>query len=386
MSAELADVALATRSAFSDRFGRSPEGVWAAPARVNLIGEHTDYNDGFVLPLAIDRRVTVAAARRSDDLLRLVSLQKGDQDLRLAEVGPGAVSGWAAYAAGPVWALAQEGVEVGGLDLVLDSDVPVGSGLSSSAAVECAVLLAARDLYGGPRDAARLALIAQRAEHEVVGVPCGIMDQMASMACTAGHVLLLDCRSLAAEQVPFALADNGLVLLVIDTRVSHALADGAYASRRRDCQLAAQTLGVPSLRDATETGLDAARDRLGEQEYRLARHVVRENARVRAVVELLRLGRPDLIGGALSASHWSLAHDYAVSSVELDAAVDAAEAAGALGARMTGAGFGGCALALAPAETSEEVTDAVTAAFADRGFQPPEIFAASPSDGARRLA
>jgi galactokinase len=386
MSAELADVALATRSAFSDRFGRSPEGVWAAPARVNLIGEHTDYNDGFVLPLAIDRRVTVAAARRSDDLLRLVSLQKGDQDLRLADIGPGAVSGWAAYAAGPVWALAQEGVEVGGLDLVLDSDVPVGSGLSSSAAVECAVLLAARDLYGGPRDAARLAPIAQRAETEVVGVPCGIMDQMASMACTAGHVLLLDCRSLAAEQVPFALADNGLVLLVIDTRVSHALADGAYASRRRDCQLAAQTLGVPSLRDATETGLDAARDRLGEQEYRLARHVVRENARVRAVVELLRLGRPDLIGGALSASHWSLAHDYAVSSVELDVAVDAAEAAGALGARMTGAGFGGCALALAPAETSEEVTDAVTAAFADRDFQPPEIFAASPSDGARRLA
>jgi galactokinase len=386
MSAELADVALATRSAFSDRFGRSPEGVWAAPARVNLIGEHTDYNDGFVLPLAIDRRATVAAARRSDGLLRLVSLQKGDQDLRLADVRPGAVSGWAAYAAGPMWALAKEGVEVGGLDLVLDSDVPVGSGLSSSAAVECAVLLAARDLYGGPRDTARLALIAQRAEHEVVGVPCGIMDQMASMACTAGHVLLLDCRSLAAEQVPFALADNGLVLLVVDTRVSHALADGAYASRRRDCQLAAQTLGVPSLRDATETGLDAARDRLGEQRYRLARHVVRENARVRAVVELLRLGRPDLIGGALSASHWSLAHDYAVSSAELDVAVDAAEAAGALGARMTGAGFGGCALALAPAETSEEVTDAVAAAFADRGFQPPEIFATAPSDGARRLA
>jgi len=189
MSADLAKVRLATRSAFSDRFGRSPDGVWAAPARVNLIGEHTDYNDGFVLPLAIDRRITVAAARRSDDLLRLVSLQKGEQNLRLADIRPGAVSGWAAYAAGPVWALAQEGVEVGGLDLVIDSDVPVGSGLSSSAALECAVVLAVRDLYGGPEDTARLALIAQRAEHEVVGAPCGIMDQMASMACTAGHVL-----------------------------------------------------------------------------------------------------------------------------------------------------------------------------------------------------
>ena len=386
MSAEVADVTLAIRSAFSDRFGRSPEGVWAAPARVNLVGEHTDYNDGFVLPLAIDRRVTVAAARRSDDLLRLVSLQKGRQELRLADIRPGAVSGWAAYAAGPVWALAQEGVEVGGLDLVIDSDVPVGSGLSSSAAVECAVVLAARDLYGGPRDAARMALIAQRAEHEVVGVPCGIMDQMASMACTAGHVLLLDCRSLAADQVPFALADTGLVLLVIDTRVSHALADGTYAKRRRDCEHAARILGVPALRDATETGLDAARDRLGEVRYRLARHVVRENARVRAVVELLRVGQPEMIGGALSASHASLRDDYAVSAVELDTAVDAARAAGALGARMTGAGFGGCALALAAAETAEEVTDAVTAAFADRGFRPPEVFATSPSDGARRLA
>jgi len=190
---------------------------------------------------------------------------------------------------------------------------------------------------------------------------------------------------LAAEQVPLALADNGLVLLVIDTRVSHALTDGAYTERRRDCEQAARSLGVPALRDATETDLDAARNRLGEVRYRLARHVVRENARVRAVVELRR-GRPDMIGGALNASHASLRDDYAVSAAELDTAVDAACAAGALGARMTGAGFGGCALALASAETAEIVTDAVTAEFAERSFQPPEVFAASPSDGARRLA
>jgi len=376
----------AVRRAFAERFGRPPEGVWAAPARVNLIGEHTDYNDGFVLPLAIDRRVTVAAARRADDLLRLVSLEKGEQRLRIAEVGPGAVRGWAAYAAGPVWALARDGVEVGGLDLVLTSDVPIGSGLSSSAAVECATLLAARDLYGGPDDVARLATIAQRAENDVVGVPCGIMDQMAALACRAAHALLLDCRSLEADQVPFAPADAGLALLVVDTRVSHALADGAYAERRAACSQAARVLGVRSLRDATQADLDAAHDRLGESGYRRARHVVGENARVLEVAALLRRGRPDLIGGALRASHASLRDDYQVSAPELDTTVEAAAAAGALGARMTGAGFGGCALALVPAGAVADVGKAVVAAFADRGFREPASFAVQSADGARRIA
>jgi galactokinase len=376
----------AVRRAFAERFGRPPEGVWAAPARVNLVGEHTDYNDGFVLPLAIDRRVTVAAARRADDLLRLVSLDKGEQRLRLADVRPGAVHGWAAYAAGPLWALARDGAEVGGLDLVLGSDVPIGSGLSSSAAVECAVLLAARDLYGGPDDLARLASIAQRAENDVVGVPCGIMDQMAALACTAAHVLLLDCRSLEADQVPFAPADAGLALLVLDTRVSHALADGGYAERRAACERAARVLGVRALRDATQADLEAAHDRLGEGPYRRARHVVGENARVLAVVELLRRGRPDTIGDALNASHASLRDDYQVSAPELDTAVEAAIGAGALGARMTGAGFGGCALALVPAGAVVDVGKAVTAGFAERGFREPGIFAVQPADGARRVA
>jgi galactokinase len=376
----------AVRRAFAERFGRPPEGVWAAPARVNLVGEHTDYNDGFVLPLAIDRRVTVAAARRADDLLRLLSLDKGEERLRLADVRPGAVHGWAAYAAGPLWALARDGVEVGGLDLVLGSDVPIGSGLSSSAAVECAVLLAARDLYGGPDDLARLASIARRAENDVVGVPCGIMDQMAALACTAAHVLLLDCRSLEADQVPFAPADAGLALLVVDTRVSHALADGGYAERRAACERAARVLGVRALRDATQADLDAAHDRLGEGPYRRARHVVGENARVLAVVELLRRGRPDTIGDALNASHASLRDDYQVSAPELDTAVEAALGAGALGARMTGAGFGGCALALVPAGAVADVGKAVRAGFAERGFREPGIFAVEPADGARRVA
>jgi galactokinase len=382
----MGDPQAAVRRAFVERFGRQPGGVWAAPARVNLIGEHTDYNDGFVLPLAIDRRVTVAAARRGDDLLRLVSLEKGERRLRLAEVGPGAVRGWAAYAAGPLWALRQDGAEVGGLDLVLTSDVPIGSGLSSSAAVECATLLAARDLYGGPDDRARLAAIAQRGENDVVGVPCGIMDQMAALACRAAHVLLLDCRSLEADQVPFAPADAGLALLVVDTRVSHALADSAYAERRATCEQAAGVLGVRALRDATRAGLDAARDRLGELRYRRARHVVGENARVLEVAALLRAGRPEAVGGALLASHASLRDDYQVSAPELDAAVEAAVTAGALGARMTGAGFGGCALALVPAEAAADTGKAVAAAFAERGFREPAVFDVRPADGAARVA
>jgi galactokinase len=372
--------------AFAERFGREPEGVWSAPARVNLIGEHTDYNDGFVLPLAIDRRVTVAAARRGDDLLRLVSLEKGEARMRLAEVGPGAPRGWAAYAAGPLWALAQDGVAVGGLDLVLTSDVPVGSGLSSSAAVECATLLAARDLYGGPADPARLASMAQRAEHQVVGVPVGIMDQMASLACTADHVLLLDCRSLAGTQLPFAPGEAGLVLLVVDTGTSHALADGGYAERRAACEQAARILGVGALRDAGEDQLAAARDRLGAVRYRRARHVVTENARVLEVAALLRDGRPEAIGDALNGSHASLRDDYQVSAPELDAAVEAALGAGAVGARMTGAGFGGCALALVPAGAVADVGSSVAATFAERGFRPPDVFAVRPADGAGRVA
>jgi galactokinase len=378
------DPAEGVRIAFAERFGREPEGIWGAPGRANLIGEHTDYNDGFVLPLAIDHRVTVAAARRAGDRLRLLSLEKGERELILSDIGPGRVEGWAGYVAGAVWSLAREGVEVGGLDLALTSDVPVGSGLSSSAAVECATVLATRDLYGGPGDPGRLALIGQRAENEIVGVPSGVMDQMASMACLAGHVLLLDTRSLVAEQVPFDLDAAGLTLLVIDTGVSHALADGAYAERRQACEEAARILELPALRDATEADVAAAADLLGEVRHRRARHVVTENARVLEVVDRLRAGRLDAIGPLLTASHVSLRDDYEVSAPGLDTAVEAALRAGALGARMTGAGFGGCALALAPAVEVGAVTRIVTAAFA--GFRAPTVFAVHPADGARRLA
>jgi galactokinase len=374
-------------AAFRERTGHDPDGVWAAPGRVNLIGEHTDYNDGFVLPAAIDRVVRVAAGRSGGGRLRVWSLQAGPPaDLALAEVGPGRVDGWAAYPAGVAWALARAGVEVGGTDLVVDGDVPAGSGLSSSAALECATATALADLHGAGLDRPALAALARRAENEVVGVPSGVMDQMVSMLGRAGHALFLDTRSLESEQVPLGLEAAGLRLVVVDTRAGHRLVDGAYADRRAACQAAAATLGVAALRDATIDQVEAAAEALGDPGLRRARHVVTENARVLAAVELLRAGDLDRLGPLLAASHASLRDDYEVSSPELDTAVDAAVEAGAVGARMTGAGFGGSAIALVPADLVGRVADRVGRAFAAAGFGPPEVATVTPSDGARRLA
>jgi galactokinase len=374
-------------AAFAERTGRDPDGVWAAPGRVNLIGEHTDYNDGFVLPAAIDRLVLAAAGRRGDGRLRLWSLQDGPPaDLTLEAVGPGRVEGWAAYPAGVAWALGQAGVELAGADLVVDGDVPAGSGLSSSAALECATATALADLHGAALDRAALAGLARRAENEVVGVPSGVMDQMVSMLGRAGHALFLDTRSLATEQVPLPLEAAGLCLVVIDTRAGHRLVDGAYADRRAACQAAAAVLGVPALRDATPEQVEAAAAALGDPGLRRARHVVTENARVLEAVALLRAGDLDRLGPLLAASHASLRDDYEVSSPELDTAVAAAVDAGAVGARMTGAGFGGSAVALARADLAGRVAERSAEAFAAAGFGPPEVTAVVPSDGARRLA
>jgi galactokinase len=374
-------------AAFRERTGRDPEGVWAAPGRVNLIGEHTDYNDGFVLPAAIDRLVLVAAGRRAGGRLRLWSLQaEPPADLELAGIGPGKVGGWAAYPAGVAWALGQAGVELGGADLVVDGDVPAGSGLSSSAALECATATALADLGGAGLDRAALAGLARRAENEVVGVPSGVMDQMVSMLGRAGHALFLDTRSLGTEQVPLPLEAAGLCLVVIDTRAGHRLVDGAYADRRAACQAAAAVLGVPALRDATPALLEQHATALGDPGLRRARHVVTENARVLAAVELLRAGDLDRLGPLLAASHASLRDDYEVSSPELDTAVEAAVAAGAVGARMTGAGFGGSAIALVETALAGRVADRARDAFAAAGFGPPQVTTVVPSDGARRLA
>ena len=360
--------------------------TWFAPGRVNLIGEHTDYNDGFVLPLALTLGTTVTATRRSDRLLRITSAQEPGAVVEVALDGlaPSPDLGWAAYVAGTAWALERAGVRLPGADLHADSTVPRGAGLSSSAALECATAGALLDLAGRELPGIEVALLAQRAENEYVGMPCGLMDQAVSVLAQAAHLLLLDTRSREHRQVPFDPAAEGLRLLVIDTRAPHVLVDGGYAARRAQCEAAARELGVPALRDVDD--LPAALARLDDDVLRRrVRHVVTEDARVLEVVALLEAGDVRGIGPVLTRSHASLRDDFAVSCGELDLAVESALAAGALGARMTGGGFGGSAIALVDADLVAATEAAVAAAFAREGLAPPVIVHAAPGPGYGRV-
>ena len=363
--------------------------TWAAPGRVNLIGEHTDYNDGFVLPIALPYRTTATVAGRTDGLARVRSAQRpGEQaEAPVADLQPGTGPGWAGYALGVLWALREAGHDLGaGVDVEVDGRVPEGAGLSSSAALECAVAAAMDDLLGLRLPAPELASLAQRAENEFVGMPSGIMDQMAAMLCAEGAALFLDCRSLSAEQVPLDPGRHGLAVLVVDTRAPHRLVEGEYADRRRSCEQAAAELGVPALRDVPLAGLDAALARLPDgTQRRRVRHVVTENQRVLDTVRLLRDDRVAEIGPLLSASHASLRDDFEVTVPQLDVAAQAALDAGALGARMTGGGFGGCVLALVPTGRADAVRDAVGRAYAEQRFDPPRFFPVMPSAGADRV-
>ena len=376
---------------FLARFGGPPDGVWLAPGRANLMGEHTDYNDGFVLPFALGQHIVAAAAGRGDGRLALGSRQHRQDDLEvaIADLAPGSVTGWGAYPAGVTWALREAGYAVPGACIAIDSDVPAGAGLSSSAALECATALALTELAGLTVPRLELIAIARRAENEFVGVPTGIMDQSASLLCRAGHVLLLDCRSLETTQVPFDPAAAGASLLLIDTRAEHVLADGEYGRRRAECEQAARLLGIPSLRDLTDP---ADADRLADPVLRRrARHVATDNQRVLDVVAMLRspagaaAGTYPQIGRLLTQAHASLRDDFEVSWPEADTAVEAALAAGAFGARMIGGGFGGSVLALAPAGAGGRVRDAIAGAFGGRGWTAPEFLDAAPSASARRL-
>jgi galactokinase len=353
---------------------------------VNLIGEHTDYNDGFVLPFALSRRTTVTATVGSGPHWTVRSSYE-DAPVRfvVGDLEPGRVQGWAGYVAGVVWVLRSLGVDVPFADIAVASDVPVGAGLSSSAALECATLAALLDLSEAGDDVlrSRWPELARLAENAYVGVPCGILDQSAVVHCRTGHALFLDCRSGQAQDVPLDLTAHGLAMLVIDTGVRHRHADGEYAKRRATCEAAARSLGLSALRDVTD--LTAALSTLDDEvARRRTRHVVTENQRVLAAVERLRSGRPADIGPLLTASHASLRDDFEVTVPELDAAVEAAIDAGALGARMTGGGFGGCVIALVPANLAPTVAGAVSDAFASRGFAPPTFVDATPADGARR--
>ena len=389
--------------AFREAYGRDPDGLWAAPGRVNVVGEHVDYQAGLCLPFALPQRTIAAVAVRDDDELHLRSAQFPDPGAawsgRPGDIGPGRIRGWAGYAAGVSWALREAGRSVPGPDVLVDSTVPVGAGLSSSAALECAVALAVDELAGlglAADDAgrARLAAACVRAENEIAGAPTGGLDQAAALRSRAGHTLLLDCRDFTVRQVPFDLPHAGLELLVIDTRAHHALVDGQYGSRRDTCSAACELLGVRALRDISPEALPDALARIAtavddatrtDGLARATRHVVGEIERVRQVVRLLEAGRVREIGPVLDASHASLRDDYAVSCVELDVACDTARGAGALGARMTGGGFGGSAIALVISAEANRVARAVTTAFVDRGWPAPAFLRAVPAAPGGRI-
>lgn len=383
------DTAAAVAERFRELYGAEPEGVWAAPGRVNLIGEHTDYNDGFVMPFALPHTAVAAVSRRDDGVLRLHSadVEGGVVELRVDELEPEADRNWTAYPSGVLWALRQAGHAVTGADIHLASTVPAGAGLSSSAALEVVVALALNDLYELGQKGWQLARLCQRAENVYVGAPVGIMDQTASACCEAGHALFLDTRDLSQKQIPFDLAAEGMRLLVVDTQVKHSHSEGEYGKRRAGCEKGAALLGVDALRDVAYDDLDAALARLGDDEevVRLVRHVVTEDQRVERVVALLESGETRAIGPVLTAGHASLRDDFRISCPELDLVVDTALASGALGARMTGGGFGGSAIVLAEAADVETITKAVEEAFASAGHTAPRVFEAVPAAGARRV-
>ncbi|MEH0841742.1 galactokinase [Micromonospora sp. CPCC 205711] len=384
----MTDVAARATAGFRSAYGAEPAGRWAAPGRVNLIGEHTDYNDGFVLPFALPLRTVAAAAPQEGERWTVCSELSADPVSFDADdlATPGKVTGWAAYVAGVVWALRDAGHPVPGARIAIASDVPVGSGLSSSAAIEAAVLAALVDLGGPGLPEDRWPRLAQRAENVYVGAPTGIMDQSAAIRCREGHALFLDCRDESIEHIPFDLDAAGLAVLVVDSRAPHRHADGEYAARRKSCERAAALLGVPALRDVAVADLDGALGRLPDDEMRRrVRHVVTEDQRVLDTVALLRAGRVREIGPLLTASHVSMRDDFEITVPEIDLAVESALAAGALGARMTGGGFGGCVLALVEADHADKVATAVTAAYAERGFAAPGTVPVLPAPGATRL-
>ena len=374
---------------FAARFGRAPQGLWNAPGRVNLIGEHTDYNEGFVLPFAIDRSTTAALAPRSDRRIRVATTFADEVvTTSLDELSPESFDGWSAYPLGVAWAFGEFGAQrdlLQGFDLTLDSDVPVGAGLSSSAAIEMTVAVALNEVWGLQLDRTTLARVGQRAENVAVGAPTGIMDQAASRFGRVDYAAQIDCRSLEVTPVPLGFRDAGLALLVVDTHVQHAHATGGYRERRESCERGAELLGVPALRDVAVADLEGARDRLDDTTFRRVRHIVTEDARVLESVDALQSGDLQRFGALLYASHASMRDDFEISVPQLDLVVDVAARHDAVGARMTGGGFGGSAIALLQVDRTDQVAAAVSQAFQDRGYDAPTSFVVSPSAGARRI-
>ena len=384
----MTDIRDDAHAGFETVFGTAPDGLWSAPGRVNLIGEHTDYNEGFVLPFAIDRRTVVALRARDDRRVRVASTFADElAEIDLDQLAPDSLGGWSAYPLGVAWAFGEFGADlsaVPGVDLFIDSDVPVGAGLSSSAAIESAVALALNDVWQLGLDRRTLARVGQRAENVAVGAPTGIMDQSASLLGQVDHAVFLDCRSLESELVPLGLAEAGLAILVIDTGVKHSHVTGGYRERRAACERGAAAMGASSLRDLTVDDLPRARRLLDEVTFRRIRHVITENQRVLDTVAVLKAQSASAIGDLLDASHRSMRDDFEISVPELDLAVETAVGAGALGARMTGGGFGGAAIALVRIDDLSRVQVAVDNAFGEHAFGQPDTFIVTASDGATR--
>lgn len=375
---------------FRSAFNHEADGLWSSPGRVNLIGEHTDYNNGFVLPFAINRRTLAALRVRDDRVVRVGSAMTDELvTAHLDEISAETLHGWVAYPLGVAWALAEHAAHAGhlpGFDLLIDSTVPVGAGLSSSAAIEAATALALNDVWRLGADRMELARASQRAENTAVGAPTGIMDQTAVLLGQVDHAVFLDCASLESQIIPLGFEDAGLVVLVIDTGVTHAHSTGGYASRREACERGAKMLGVGSLRELSQADLGNAERLLDPVTFRRVRHVITENQRVLDTVRTLTERGPGAIGDLLTASHASLRDDFEVSVPELDLAVETALDNGALGARMTGGGFGGAAIALLPRDEVSRVQVALDGAFSEHGYAQPDVFPVSASEGARREA
>jgi galactokinase len=367
--------------AFEDNFNSKPQFIVRAPGRVNLIGEHTDYNDGFVLPMAIDRAVWLALRPRSDGQVRLHSLDlKTESAFLLNSLTP--ETGWIEYPKGVASELLKAGHILRGFDAVMTGDVPRGAGLSSSAAVELAVARAFAAVSGFEWDAPKMAKLSQRAENLWVGVNCGIMDQMASAACKAGHALFLDCRSLEIQHAPLP---PGISVVILDTSTRRGLVDSAYNERRSQCEEAARWFGVKALRDVSVEDLSKWKvgSELSEVAFRRARHIVTENARVLEAIEMMRNGNVKRLGELFNASHASLRDDFEVTNEALNTMVECAnEQKGCYGARMTGAGFGGCAVALVAEQEVEEFTQAVAAAYRQRSGLEASVYVCKASEGA----
>jgi len=368
---------------FTELFSTKPEIICEAPGRVNLIGEHVDYCDGFVMPFAISDRTYAAVSRRQDRYIRISSMQRRNEifETTLDDLKPGLDGKWERYICGVIWAFGNQ--ITNGLDILVDGRVALGAGLSSSAALECSVALALNELFKSNYSLPELARLAQRAENEYVGMPCGIMDQSVSLMAQSGNALLLDCRDLSTEQIPIDLASAGLELLIVDTRAHHALVDGGYAERRASCESAANKLGIKALRDCSIAQLETSRSKLTELEYMRAEHVVRDIERVHECVVLLKQSDFSAVGQILTQSHASLRDLFEISCPELNLVVDTALANNSLGGRMIGGGFGGSAIALFKVADIPAAKIAIAKAFNSAGFTEPRFFTSLPSSGAK---